>query len=120
MVKTSQCTLGASVLSFIMVTKLTALDSSLTTQITKMLPSAMTVRTTTMVGRELIALIELLLVVSLQGRINVHTHLLFFLMLMAISLNQATAWFFISFMPGVITSVLPLLLTNMRIRFNKT
>jgi hypothetical protein len=51
-VKASQCTLGASVLSFIVVTKSTALDPLLTAQITKMLPSAMTVRTTAKVGKE--------------------------------------------------------------------
>jgi hypothetical protein len=77
--KLSQCTLGASLSPFIVVTKLTALDPLLTTQITKMLPSGTTGRTTAMLRKELTALIALLLITaSLKGRIDAHSHLLFF------------------------------------------
>jgi hypothetical protein len=58
------------VLPFIVVRKLTALDPLFTVPIIEIPPTAMTVRTTARVGKELMALIELILnVASLLGKL---------------------------------------------------
>jgi hypothetical protein len=118
----SQCTLGASVPSFIVVAKLTALDPLLTTQITEILHTAMTIRITVMVRWEPTALIELLLVVTpLKPRIIVHSTLVSILIAMVISLKQEPVPSFISSMPAVITSVFLLhFVMSTTIKFNIT